>query len=128
MKIEQNLNEAYQELSEMIAVNPEAFNDRYLTCTIVSGQDGREVELIIRATPRSHGKEYATQGVILTGNPITLKINTLTRSASFQHRDLSSDTLETTATEAIQDFAEAMTDAIDKAAREDSLDLFDGTL
>ena len=117
MKNEQNLNEAYQGLSEMIAVNPQAFYDRYVSVSTVRGEEGQALELTIRSTPRSQGDEYAARAGEVIEHPITLRIDTLTQSASFQHRDLSSETLETTATEAIQVFAEAMLAAIEEQSR-----------
>lgn len=112
MNNEQNLNEAYLELSQLIELNPQTFFDRYVSVSMVRGEEGKELELIIRATPSSYGKEYATQGDIRSVCPITLTINTLTQSASFQHHNVSSETLETTATGAIQDFALEMLAAI----------------
>tara|TARA_B100000530_G_C15473927_1_gene295621 strand:- start:92 stop:307 length:216 start_codon:yes stop_codon:yes gene_type:complete len=55
MNNEQNLNEAYLELSQLIELNPQTFFDRYVSVSMVRGEEGKELELIIRATPSSYG-------------------------------------------------------------------------
>ena len=109
-----SLLDAYVELSQLIELNPKTFSDRYVSVSMVGGE-GQELQLSIRATPRSQGDEYAARAGEVIEHPITLKIDTLTQSASFQHRGLSSEALETTATEAIQDFALERLAAIERS-------------